>query len=61
MPTLKRAEAVWSDGAEIDFKFESCLPDCMRVMEFGAGIIADRQLRWMRPVLLKTLSLSETA
>src|SRR5512132_2956485 len=30
-------------------------------MKCGAGITADRQLRWMRSVLLKTLSLSETA
>jgi hypothetical protein len=30
-------------------------------VESGAGINADRQLRWMRPILLKTLSLSETA
>jgi hypothetical protein len=27
----------------------------------GAGINANRQLRWMQPALLKTLSLSETA
>jgi hypothetical protein len=31
------------------------------VMRCGAGIDADRQLRWTRPVLLKTLSPVEAA
>jgi hypothetical protein len=33
----------------------------MRALETGAGIIAYRRLRRMRPILLKTMSHSETA
>jgi hypothetical protein len=48
-PRLPAAERHWGSAEAGWFR------------EFGAGIAADRQLRWMRPVLLKTLSLSETA